>query len=183
MSTNPENGPIPSYTPSSTSNSEPQPQSATSSTSSSQQWQQQAPGPDTTGNQWAQQQGNWQQPAGSGQPQQPWTQPQYVPVARPEPKGFARVFDFSFKRFALEDGTGVIFIVITVLLTLQTLFNLPALFEFRTGAYLFLDVVSNLLQLVFYLLLIRVFLELGTAVVKLWLHTAKLEESEEEQQS
>ncbi len=179
MSTNPENGPIPSYTPSSTTNSEPQPQSAPSGTSSSQQWQQQAPGPNTTGNQWAPQQGNWQQPAGA-QPQQQWGQPQYASEPRQEPKGFARVFDFSFKRFALEDGTGVIFIVITVLLALRTLFGIASMFEYQSGAYLFLNAFSSLLQLVLYLLLIRVGLELATAAVKLWVHTEKSSSSEDE---
>lgn len=136
-------------------------------------WAQQEQYPSSSSQWAAQQQTTWQQPV-SSQPnqQQNWNQAANQAAYAPEPKpvsGFGNIFDFSFKKFVLGNGTGAIFMIVIALLSLKTLFVIIAMFDYRQGGNLMINIISELLQLGFMLLVVRVLLEIGTATVNLWL--------------
>ncbi|RMB61264.1 DUF4282 domain-containing protein [Tessaracoccus antarcticus] len=131
--------------------------------------QQQGWGAGAPGHQgWDQNQQGWDQAqqAGHGAPaygqQQQWQQP----VQPKTPSAFANIFDFSFKKFALPEAGGTIFLIAVIAIAVKWVFDLAYLLTYAADAVNVLQVlIGGLATSLLYVLLVRVFLEGMTALV------------------
>lgn len=107
--------------------------------------------------------------AGQQWNQQPGQQWQQAPAQRPDsPMG--NVFDFSFKKFALPEAGGTIFLIAVIAIGVGWLFDLVGSLQMGSSlgaGYMMQSIVGGLARAVLYILLARVLIEGASAVVKL----------------
>ncbi|MEO7589207.1 MAG: DUF4282 domain-containing protein, partial [Arachnia sp.] len=143
---------------------QPQP-SATDWNQQQQGWNAGAPGqqaldPNQQG--WDQSQQAGQGVPGYGQQQQ-WQQQPLPPKA---PSAFANVFDFSFKKFALPEAAGTIFLIAVIAIAVKWVFDLAYLLTLTFDVVDLMQVIiGGLAMSLLYILVVRVFLEGMTALV------------------
>ncbi len=96
-------------------------------------------------------------------------QPQWQPQPVKEKSAFSNVFDFSFKKFALPEARGTIFLVAVIAIGVNWLSNLISLLTYGFGAGMGVvgSIFGGLAMSVLYILLVRVFLEGMSALVSL----------------